>query len=158
MRAKRIAMRQLSGWVQKLTVLMLFLSLVCWAYPRMSEAAPSSSETAKRQYEKGVTLFREGDPDGSIHALKRAIELNPRFADAHHLLGLVYLNGKRNPSLAAESLAQALKLNPRSPQILNDLADVYIVQGKAKEAEQIHKKAIEIAPGGEEAYLDLERR
>ena len=69
----------------------------------------------------------------------------------------MYLNGKRNPTQAAESLVKALKLNPRSPQILNDLADVYVVQGKTKEAEEVLKKAIEIAPGREEAYLDLAR-
>src|SRR5687768_5135333 len=127
MRARHITLRH-----SLLTILMLLFLGYGGAVPSSPQAAtaPALSETAKRQYEKGVSLFREGDPDGSIHALKRAIELNPRFADAHHLLGLVYLNGKRNPSQAAESLAQALKLNPRSPQILNDLADVYIVQGK----------------------------
>ena len=86
-----------------LAILMLFLGYAYGAGPPSSQAAtpPAPSEAAERQYEKGVTLFREGDSDGAIHALKRAIELNPRFADAHHLLGLVYLNGKRNPAQAA---------------------------------------------------------
>ena len=115
------------------------------------------SDAARQQYEKGVALFRNGDPDGSIHALKRAIELNPRFTEAYHVLGLVYFKGKRDALHAVESLNQAHQLDPDSARILNDLADVYIAQGKSQEAEQVLRKAIEAAPAGKEAYLDLAR-
>src|SRR4029079_14479571 len=50
-----------------------------------------------------------------------------------------------------------LKLKPAYPDALNDLAEVYLAQGKAAEAEQALKRAIEIEPKHEDSYLDLAR-
>ena len=54
-------------------------------------------ESARRSYELGVTLFREGNADRAIEALKKAIAQNPKLVEAYHVLGLVYFQGQRNP-------------------------------------------------------------
>ena len=61
----------------------LGLSLVCviCALPVAVPAASApSSESARRSYERGVTLFREGNADGAIEALKKA-NVIPTFAE-----------------------------------------------------------------------------
>ena len=116
----------------------LFSVYLMGAFPVESPAAPaSSSESARRNYERGVELFREGDADGAIEALKKAIAQNPRQAEAYHVLGLVYFQSKRNPDEAVQAFKQSLKLARPSAEILNDLADVYLAQGRSTEAETV---------------------
>ncbi|HET9961923.1 MAG TPA: tetratricopeptide repeat protein, partial [Nitrospiraceae bacterium] len=118
-----------------LAQMLLFTSL--FAQPGVLQAAEVSSDQGRRSYEKGVALFREGDADGAIEALKKSLQQNPSQPEAYHLLGLVYFNGKRNPDEAVQAFNQSLKLNPRSAEVLNHLADVYLAQGKSSEAEGV---------------------
>ena len=48
-----------------------------------------------------------------------------------------------------------MKLRPAYPEALNDLADVYLAQGKAAEAERTLIRAIEVDPRHEDSYVDL---
>jgi tetratricopeptide (TPR) repeat protein len=121
--------------------------IICIA--ESSAASSASSESARRSYERGVALFREGNADGAIEALKKALAQNPRLAEAYHVLGLVYFQSKRNPDDAIQAYKQSLKLSAPSAEILNDLADVYLAQGRGNEAEQVLRQVLDIAPGNE---------
>ena len=137
------------------------LSLIClirvFSASDSTAASAPPPESARRSYELGVALFREGNADGAIEALKKAIAQNPKLAEAYHVLGLVYFQSKRNPDGAIQAYKQSLKLIPPSAEILNDLADVYLAQGRGREAEEVLRQALDIAPGNEEAHLDLAR-
>ncbi|MFA4889794.1 MAG: tetratricopeptide repeat protein [Candidatus Omnitrophota bacterium] len=60
----------------------------------------------------GISLARDSLPEAAICAFQRAVELNPRYADAHFNLGLLYYNLGLKPKAALE-LRTALKFNPK---------------------------------------------
>ena len=76
--------------------------------PMAHAAQTAAVDQARRSYDKAVALFREGDADGAIDALKKSLGQNPRQADAYHLLGLVYFKGKRNPDEAVQYAIQQI--------------------------------------------------
>ena len=119
--------------------------------------AATSADSGKRAVEQASALFKAGDSDAAIAALQKATESGVASAEAYHLLGQIYLKGKKKPHEAAEAFAQALKLKPAYPDALNDLAEVYLAQGKIAEAEQALKRAIEVDPKHEDSYVDLAR-
>src|SRR5512143_1185257 len=116
--------------------------------------ATPPTDTGKRAIEKAADLYKSGDLAGASEAARKAIELNPSSAEAHHLLGLVYFKEKK-PAQAVEAFTHALKLKPAYPDALNDLAEVYLAQGKTAEAEQALKRAIDLDPQHEDSYEDL---
>jgi type IV pilus assembly protein PilF len=52
--------------------------------------AASDSEAAQANLDLGVAYVQQGRPDLAIVPLQRALELNPRLADAHSTLAIVY--------------------------------------------------------------------
>ncbi len=136
--------------------LLIVLGLCCWTYPVAGLVHASSlSDSHKRPVERAAELFKSGDADGAIALLNKATELNPSNAEAYYLLGRVYFHGKKKPHEATDALLQALKLRPAYSDALNDLAEVYLAQGKSAEAEQTLKRAIEADPRHDDSYEDL---
>ena len=74
----------------------------------LGAAHSATSDAAKRHYDRASGLFRQGDFDGAIEALKKSIEIDPRSAESYHLLGLAYFQGEKKPVEAAEALQRAL--------------------------------------------------
>src|SRR5215213_5665304 len=132
--------------------LCLFLGLPA-ASPSPTVAAVQA-DSSQALIEQGTVLLRQGNVRGAEEAAKKAIQQYPSSAEAHHLLGLIYVKA-RKPIEAVDAFTHALKLKPAYPEALNDLAEVYLVQGKSAEAEQALRRAIEINPKHAESYLDL---
>jgi len=132
-------------------VILLFVLCQAVASPLVLAAA-EQPDAAQRQYERGTALLRKGDLAAASEAARKAIELNPSSAEAHHLLGRIYFKDKK-PAQAVEAFTRALKLKPAYPDALNDLAEVYRIQGKSAEAEQALTRAIEIDPRHADSYL-----
>src|SRR6476620_11804970 len=124
-------------------------------FPGLLRAA-SPSDPSKHAVEHATELWKSGDADAAIAFLDKSVESVPS-AEAYHLLGQLYFKAKKKPREAAEAFTHALKLKPAYPDALNDLAEVYLAQGKTLEAEQTLKRAIEVDPKHEESYLDLAR-
>ena len=85
-------------------------------------AAAVQPDVAQRHYERGAALLKKGDLPPASEAARRAIELNPSSAEAHHLLGMIYFKEKK-PAQAVDAFTYALKLKPAYPDALNDLAE-----------------------------------
>ena len=76
---------------------------------------------------------------------KRAIELNPNYANAHHWYGIfLWKVGKLDESLLEAS--QALLLDPLSPQIATSLCFSYDAMKKYDLAESLARKVLELEP------------
>ena len=82
----------------------------------------------------------------------RAIELNPNYATAHHWYGfyLRLVRGRFDEAMAEIRLAQ--RLEPLSPVIGTNLAQVYINQGELYAAIEEANKALELDPNFPLAY------
>ena len=61
---------------------------------------------AQAQYERGVSLLRDGQLASAMPALHRAIAIDPKVATYHNGLGVLYLELRR-PDLALEPLKRA---------------------------------------------------
>src|SRR5438093_1257971 len=102
-----------------------------------------------------VLFFREIDLAGAMREYKRAIELNPNDATAHHWFG--------NDSLAAlgrfeEAIAEgkrAIELDPLSTVINVDLGETFYYAHRYDEAERQMRKTLEIDPTSFYAHYNL---
>lgn len=81
------------------------------------ERATSSSLEALAAYTEGRRLVREKGAMEAVPALKKAVELDPKFALAHSNLAVAYYNLNQN-ALAAEQIRQAFEMADR--QTLRD--------------------------------------
>lgn len=87
----------------------------------------------------------------AVQTLKSAIEMYPRFAEAHHLLGIVYFTGLKQPDKAVSALKQAITHYPNFARAYLDLGTVLLHQKKTADAEAAYQKALELYPG----YLEV---
>ena len=91
------------------------------------------------------------DPQSAEAAFKRALELNPSYASAHHW----YSNVLRNLGRHEEALAHikvAVELDPRSAIIKHRLASTYVDLGRYDEAMVQFESIIAIDPAFSPAY------
>jgi len=91
----------------------------------------------------GVKLLYEWDWPGADKELKRALELNPNYADAHELSGYYYWVTNQLDAAIAE-LRRAQELDPLSPVITWDVAQTLYYQGRYDEAVEMSVKAREL--------------
>lgn len=90
---------------------------------------------SQREYELAVGLMNEGSAQLAVtfQHLFSAIELDPENADAHFLLGNLFLF-QRDDARAEEHLRAALRIRGRDPQARNSLGVLYIHQRHYDEA------------------------
>jgi len=100
-------------------------------------SAPETKKPADRQaeqyYRLGQVNFAEGKNQEAIQSLKKSLELNPKDADVHNYLGVVYLLLSDFPA-AEKELEEALKLNPYLTDARNSLGAVQMKTGRTGEA------------------------
>jgi TolB-like protein/DNA-binding winged helix-turn-helix (wHTH) protein/Tfp pilus assembly protein PilF len=95
-----------------------------------------------------IRLFQRRHAE-AIAAAKRAIEVNPNYADAFALLAWT-LNYAGLPEKAVLALNMAMRLNPRPPaSYLEILGEIYFVQGRYTDSANTFQNVLEINP----AYL-----
>jgi len=85
----------------------------------------------------------EWDWPGADKELKRALELNPNYAEAHELSGYYYWVTNQLDVAIAE-LRRAQELDPLSPVITWDVAQTLYYQGRYDEAVEMSVKAREL--------------
>jgi len=89
---------------------------------------PDAKESAKQYYQLGARYLRNGSYALARDRLLRALEFEPRMADAHSLLALAYVN-LENPRLAKEHYEKAVRYEPDNIDSRNAYA-VYLCQQK----------------------------
>lgn len=82
---------------------------------------------------QGVDALRDGDFDTAIRRLEMATRLTPEFTAAYGNLGVAHRKAG-DPEAALVVYQEALKLESRSPTILNNLASLYRSMGLEDEA------------------------
>jgi DNA-binding SARP family transcriptional activator/TolB-like protein len=94
------------------------------------------------------------DWPGAEAAFRRAIELNPGAATAHHWLG-VHLNGQGRRPEAEAALNRALELDPLSRIINVNAAYPAHFHGDYAAAERLYRRALELDPAFVVAHEDI---
>lgn len=76
---------------------------------------------------------------------KRALDLNPNYATAHHWYGRLLRSLGRNDE-AWTQMNEANRIDPLSLVVLNNIAEIQLDRGNLEEAEGICKKMLDLEP------------
>jgi tetratricopeptide (TPR) repeat protein len=89
---------------------------------------PDKKEEAKKHFKVGIQYAEEKQMDQALPELKRAVELDPNYADARFGLGEVY-HALKAYSLAVKEFEEVMRLDPNFPKVHTALANLYYERG-----------------------------
>jgi tetratricopeptide (TPR) repeat protein len=92
--------------------------------------------------------------ESAIAELRRAVALNPRYAEAHHSLGLIF-HALRQYDTAADAYRTALYINPNLAVAHAALGNLYSASGDLDEAIAEYERALVLNPDSVRTRNDL---
>ena len=91
--------------------------------------------TKEELFEQAVDAFGENKLDESIGLYRKALELDPRYQDALHGLGMALFNhGRLNE--AEETARRLIEIDPDDVLAHTSLSMIYHAQGRIEDAEK----------------------
>src|SRR5207245_905525 len=102
-----------------------------------------------------ILFFREIDLAGAMREYKRAIELNPNDATAHHWFGNDALSALGRFEEAIAQGKRAIELDPLSPVINTDLGTTFYYAHRYEDSARQLRKTLEIDPTFFYAHFNL---
>ena len=96
----------------------------------------------------------QGELDELIALLRKALQLNPTYPDAHNNLGIA-LQKKGELTAAIASYNTAIKLKPNYPDAHNNLGNILQEQGDLTAAIASYTTALQLNPNHPDAYYNL---
>ncbi|MCL5278501.1 MAG: tetratricopeptide repeat protein [Planctomycetes bacterium] len=129
--------------------------------PEFVNAAPTAMRQIREQFIDDVSYaraawecFKGSDFDGTERQARKALELNPKNADALHCLGLAFF-GRQQYEEAIRYLSEAAQAKPDEGAIQADLGAVFVAQNRLEEGIRHLRQAIELNPEVHEAFFNL---
>jgi tetratricopeptide (TPR) repeat protein len=104
----------------------------------------------------GEASARLNDPVEAEKLLRKAVESDPKSADAANQLGLV-LAGQDRAGEAKEWFQRAISIDREHAGAINNLGVLYLKMGQTNDAIAAFRYGIETAPGDSTLYLNLGR-
>jgi cytochrome c-type biogenesis protein CcmH/NrfG len=92
-----------------------------------------------------MELVEPGRYSGQLELASKAVELNPRQARGHRRLAEVLLRSDR-PGEALDAYREAVRLDPKDPELLLAAGGVAWRQGHREEAEERFRRVMELFP------------
>lgn len=115
---------------------------------RSGSSSPSGGPlTDKGRYhlEQGQIFYNAGKLDKAIEEWKKTLDIAPKTAQAHHLLGLAFRD-KGNHTNAAEAFEEAVSLQPDNATMHVHFGRALEALNKDAEAFATYRKALELVP------------
>lgn len=116
-------------------------------------STPDQAKLAPLLSAIGITYKNLRKLKEAQEAFKRAIELNPKFAEAYIMMGAVLIS-ENNFAEAISFLKKAIKIEPLNESAFKALAKAYKRLGKKEESLEAFKKVIAINPKNALAYAN----
>ena len=99
-------------------------------------------------------LYKQGNPALAIEHYKKALEINPYYAESHNNRGIVYSKLGRWQE-AIKDFSQAIKIKPDYADAHYNRGNAYLNLGRHQDAIESYKQAIRIKPDLAEAHYNL---
>lgn len=110
--------------------------------------------TADERLDLAIAHHQAGRLQQAEEGYRQILQLDPRHADALHLLGMVlHQLGSHEPAI--EMMNRALALQPETIVFYTNLGAVYHATGKLEEAVASYRRALHINPDQAEVHRDL---
>jgi len=121
---------------------------------KAEEKSKKVRKKAGRAYLKASAAAAKGDRAKAIRHLRKAVEAQPEFFEAHYNLGVHY-QALEQWENATRSYLRAIELRSNSARPNFNLGVIYHNQGKLDRAIQRYRKALEYDPSFAEAHQAL---
>lgn len=105
-------------------------------------------------FARGVQHHQAGEYRSAEQHYRQVLQVEPRHADAWHLLGMLAHEANRQ-DLALEYIGRAISLLPDRPAFHGNLGLVYKAAGRLPEAVQALREAIRLRPDYSGAFCNL---
>lgn len=113
----------------------------------LEKAVQQITDQAEQQrlFREATELYRANKYEEALEKGQKLIEMAPRNARYHNLIGLVWL-GMKDYEKALEKFQEAVKLKPNTAIFYSNLGDALDYMGRYEEALGEKKKAVELEP------------
>lgn len=115
-------------------------------------AAQAQSDEAREQMRRGLERAAAGDTMAALALLDRALDLNPRLAEAHFQRGLLHARQASSRATdyedrlqAQQAFEEALRWDPGNPLYLLELGKLMLKQQVRVDAGRLFQRALEAA-------------
>lgn len=123
-------------------LLTLFLSFAVAAATQAQQPSAQAAELLRTARQ----LHLEERTDEAIAAAKKAVALDPKYAEAHLMVGSLLKTKVKREREAIAALRTAIALNPQLVAAYEDLGELLLDVKKPLEAEAIYRKGMELDP------------
>ena len=123
-----------------------------------SDSKPMSNNLSpKDMFEESIILHKAGRTDSAIVLLKRATEIDDKFAEAYNKLALLYVEKGTvySRELAEKALEKAIEINPDKLEYKINYGKLMIKQGFRYNARRKFNFVTDLDSTNTEAYLQL---
>lgn len=120
----------------------------------MTQPRPLKKHQVAEAMRSALALHRQGDLAAARDLYRQVLQIEPKNADALHLLGLL-CDAEGRLDRAIELLGKAVRLQPDFPVYHNSLGVALRKAGRPAEARRSLERAVALRPGYAEAYSNL---
>lgn len=128
----------------KLAELFLYVEMHKEALEQLNEVLKTNRHNPKAYYMKGMVYKEAGDTSLALSSFLTATEQDQNYALAFEQMGLIY--AVKHDSRASEFYKAALRINPKSPTVLYNLAKFYQDNGKPEQAVETYQELLRLSP------------
>jgi Tfp pilus assembly protein PilF len=122
--------------------------------PGRSDSKVTAKQNADIHVALGRSLEKQNNVDRAMAAYSKAVELDPKRADAYWRLAVLHdKNGAFSES--AKFYSKAIRADSRNPDIYADVGYSLYLQGHPREAEKKLRQAVDLEAGHRRAHNNL---
>jgi type IV pilus assembly protein PilF len=103
----------------------------------------NARKRARLRIELAIGYYEQGQTTVALDEIKQALAVDPTFADAYNLRGLVYMR-LDDPTSAEDSFRRAIAIDPREPNVLHNYGWLLCQQKRYADASQQFSAALAV--------------
>lgn len=95
---------------------------------------------------KAQVDFLRNASDEALVAARKAVELDPKYGEAHMMVGALLKFDEKRRKEAIAAYENALRINPQLVDAYVALGEIYAADKQEKQAEEVYRKGMEVDP------------